>query len=50
MIIEKITELYQLIFPTSQAMRTDATRIMKKTKKDNEGWITIGKKKCNGLF
>ena len=29
---ENITKLDQLIFPTSQAMRTEAARIMKKTK------------------
>ena len=44
MMNEKITELDQLIFPTSQALRTEATKTMKKTKKNNEGWITIGKK------
>ena len=44
MMNEKITELDQLIFPASQAMRAKATRIMKKTKVNNEGWITIGKK------
>ena len=44
MMNENITKLDQLIFPASQAMRIEATRIMKKTKKDNEGWITIGKK------
>ena len=36
MMNEKITELDQLIFPASQAMRTEVARIMKKTKKDNE--------------
>ena len=44
MMNEKITELDQLIFPASQAMRAEAARIMKKTKVNNEGWITIGKK------
>ena len=33
MMNENITELDQLIFPASQAMRTKATKIMKKTKK-----------------
>ena len=37
MMNENITELDQLIFIASQAMRTEAARIMKKTKKDNEG-------------
>ena len=44
MMNEKIIELDQLIFPASQAMRIETTRIMKKTKKDNKDWITIGKK------
>ena len=41
MMNEKITELDQLIFPAIQAMRVEATRIMKKTKVNNEGWINI---------
>ena len=44
MMNEKITELNQLIFPASQAMRTKATKIMKRIKKYNEGWITIRKR------
>ena len=44
MMNENITKLDQLIFPASQAMRTEATKTMKKTKKNNKGWITIGKK------
>ena len=50
MMNEKITELDQLIFPTSQAMRTEATGIMKKTKKDNQGWITIRKENVKIYF
>ena len=44
MINEKITKLDQLIFLASQAMRTEAAKITKKIKKNNEGWMTIGKK------
>ena len=43
MMNEKITGLDQLIFLGSQAMRAEATK-MEKTKVNNEGWITIGKK------
>ena len=43
MITEKIMELDQLIIPTSQMTKNEASRFMKKTKKDNEGRITIGK-------
>ena len=44
MLNEKIAEIDQPIIPTSQMTKVEAVRIMKKTKKDNEGWITIGKK------
>ena len=44
MMNEKITKLDRLIFPTSQATTTEAARIMKKTKVNNEGWITIREK------
>ena len=44
MMNENITKLDRLIFPASQTMRIEAARIMKKTKKDNAGWITIVKK------
>ena len=37
MMDENIIDLDQLIFPTSQAMRTEVARILKKTSKDNEG-------------
>ena len=50
MMNEKITKLDQLIFLASQVMRTEATRIMKKTKKVNEDWITIGKKNVKIYF
>ena len=44
MMTEKITELDKLLLPASQMAKIEASRIMKKTKNDNEGWITIGKK------
>ena len=44
MITKKIMELDQLIIPASQMTKNKASKFMKKTKKDNEGWITIGKK------
>ena len=44
MMNENLTKLDYLIFPASQAMRTEAAKVMKKTKKNNEGWITLGKK------
>ena len=44
MMTEKITELDQLLLPASQMTKTKASRVMKKTKNDNEGCITIGKK------
>ena len=44
MIIEKINELDQLLLPASQMTKNEATRFMKKTKSDDEGWITLGKK------
>ena len=44
MMTEKINELDQLLLPASQMSRTEAGRIVKKTKNNSEGWITIGKK------
>ena len=44
MLNEKIAEIDQPIIPTNQMTKVEAVRIMKKTKNDNEGWITIGKK------
>ena len=44
---EKINELDQLLLPASQMTRTEVERVMKKTKNNNEGWITLRKKKCN---
>ena len=44
MLNEKIAEIDQLIIPASQMTKVEEVRIMKKTKKDNEGWITIGEK------
>ena len=44
MMIGQIIELDQLIIPSSQMTKNEAKNFMKKAKKDNEGWITIGKK------
>ena len=44
MITDKINELDQLLMPASQMTKTEAIKFMKKTKSDNEGWITLGKK------
>ena len=44
MMIEKIIELDQLLIPSSQMTKNKAAKFMKKTKKYNEGWITIGGK------
>ena len=49
MITEKINELDQLLLSTSQMIKNDAIRFMKKTKSDNEGWITLGRT-CNPSF
>ena len=44
MITEKINELDQLLLLASQITKNEAIKFMKKTKGDNEGWITLGKK------
>ena len=44
MLTDKINELDQLLMPASQMTKTEAIKFMKKTKSDNEGWITLGKK------
>ena len=44
MLNEKMEEIDQLIILASQMTKAETARIMTKTKKDNEGWITIGKK------
>ena len=44
MITEKINELDQLLLLASQMTKNEVTRFMKKTKNDNEGWITLRKK------
>ena len=44
MIIEKINELDQLLMQASHMTKNEAIKFMKKTKIDNEGWITLGKK------
>ena len=43
-IIEKVNELDQLLLLASQMTKNEAIKFMKKTKNDNEGWITLGKK------
>ena len=44
MMIDKIIELDQLLIPSSQMTKQEAERFMKKTKVNNESWITLGKK------
>ena len=44
MMTDKIIELGQLLFPSNQMIKNEAAKFMKKTKNDNEGRITIGKK------
>ena len=44
MITEKINELNQLLMQASHMTKNEAIKFMKKTKNDNEGWITLGKK------
>ena len=44
MITDKINELDQLLLPASQMTKNEAIKFIKKTKSDNEGWITLGKK------
>ena len=44
MMTDKIIELDQLLLPSSQMTKNEAVKFMKKTKNDNKGWITIGKK------
>ena len=44
MMTKKINELDQLLLPASQITRVEAERVMKKTKNNSEGWMTIGKK------
>ena len=44
MMTDKIIELDQLLLPSSQMTNNEAAKFVKKTKNDNEGWITIRKK------
>ena len=44
MMTYKIIELDQLLIPSSQMTKKEAKRFMKKTKVNNESWITLGKK------
>ena len=44
MMTDKITELDQLLIPSNRMTKKEAKRFMKKTKANNEGWITLGKK------
>ena len=41
MMTDKITELDQLSIPSSQMTKKEDERFMKKTKVNNEGWITL---------
>ena len=44
MMTEKINELDQLLLSASHMTKDEATKFMKKTKNNNEGWITFEKK------
>ena len=44
MMTEKINELDQLLLPTNQMTKDEAAKFMKKTKSNNESWITLRKK------
>ena len=44
MMTDKIVELDQLLISSNQMTKKEAERFMKKTKVNNEGWITLGKK------
>ena len=44
MMSDKIIELDQLLIPSTHMTKKEAKRFMKKTKSNNEGWITLGKK------
>ena len=50
MMTEKINELDQLLLPTSQMTRTEAERVVKKTKNNSERWITLRKKNVMSIF
>ena len=50
MMTDKITELDQLLIPSSQMTKKDAEKFMNKTKVNNEGWITLGKKNVISAF
>ena len=43
MMTNKIIELDQLLISSSQMTKKEAENFMKKTKVNNEGWITLGK-------
>ena len=44
MMTKKINELDQLLLPANHMTKHEAAKFMKKTKSNNEGWITLGKK------
>ena len=44
MMTDKIIELDQLLNSSNQITKKEVERFMKKTKGNNEGWITLGKK------
>ena len=43
MITDKTNELDQMLLPASQMTKNEAIKFMKKTKSDNEDWITLEK-------
>ena len=43
MMTNKIIELDQLLISSGQMTKKEAENFMKKTKVNNEGWITLGK-------
>ena len=44
MMTDKIIELDQVLLPSSQMTKNEAAKFIKRTKNDNGGWTTIGKK------
>ena len=44
MMTDKIIELDQLLIPFNQMTKNEAAKFMKKTKFNNEGWISLEKK------
>ena len=44
MMTEKINDLDQLLLPTSQMIKNEAAKFMKKIKGNDEEWVTLRKK------